>query len=90
MCGGCRVNIGGEMKYACVDGPDFDGFLVDFDEVITRAELLRGHRKNTYAGWRVSREFPNINTPYHILYHFQYTTYWEYIKARNSEIGRKG
>ncbi|MBE6838105.1 MAG: bifunctional dihydroorotate dehydrogenase B NAD binding subunit/NADPH-dependent glutamate synthase [Ruminococcus sp.] len=36
MCGGCRVKIGGETKYACVDGPDFDGHLVDFDELITR------------------------------------------------------
>jgi ferredoxin--NADP+ reductase len=31
MCGGCRVSIGGETKYACVDGPEFDGHLVDFD-----------------------------------------------------------
>jgi ferredoxin--NADP+ reductase len=36
MCGGCRVTIGDEIKFACVDGPDFDGFLVDFDEIIRR------------------------------------------------------
>lgn len=36
MCGGCRVSVGGEMKFACVDGPDFDGHLVDFDELMTR------------------------------------------------------
>ena len=36
MCGCCRVTVGGEMRFACVDGPDFDGFLVDFDEVIAR------------------------------------------------------
>ena len=36
MCGGCRVNIGGETKFACVDGPDFDGFKVDFDECMQR------------------------------------------------------
>jgi len=36
MCGGCRVTIGGETKFACVDGPDFDGFLVDFDECMRR------------------------------------------------------
>lgn len=36
MCGGCRVTVGGEVKFACVDGPDFDGFLVDFDECISR------------------------------------------------------
>ena len=36
MCGGCRVSVGGETKFACVDGPDFDGFLVDFDECMKR------------------------------------------------------
>lgn len=36
MCGGCRVTVGGETKFACVDGPDFDGFLVDFDECMRR------------------------------------------------------
>ena len=37
MCGGCRVTVGGETKFACVDGPDFDGHLVDFDEVMKRS-----------------------------------------------------
>lgn len=36
MCGGCRVTVGGETKFACVDGPDFDGHLVDFDELMRR------------------------------------------------------
>lgn len=36
MCGGCRVSVGGEVKFACVDGPDFDGHKVDFDELMTR------------------------------------------------------
>ncbi len=36
MCGGCRVTIGGQMKFACVDGPEFDGHAVDFDELILR------------------------------------------------------
>jgi ferredoxin--NADP+ reductase len=36
MCGGCRVSVGGEMKFACVDGPEFDGHEVDFDELIMR------------------------------------------------------
>ncbi len=36
MCGGCRVSVGGETKFACVDGPDFDGHLVDFDELTRR------------------------------------------------------
>lgn len=36
MCGACRVTVGGKIKFACVDGPDFDGFEVDFDELINR------------------------------------------------------
>lgn len=36
MCGGCRLTVGGETKFACVDGPDFDGHLVDFDEAMKR------------------------------------------------------
>ncbi|MDF9823727.1 ferredoxin--NADP+ reductase [Breznakia sp. PF5-3] len=38
MCGCCRLTVGGEMKFACVDGPDFDGHLVDFDEAISRSK----------------------------------------------------
>lgn len=41
MCGGCRLTVGGKMKFACVDGPDFDGHLVDFDEAISRAGMYR-------------------------------------------------
>ena len=37
MCGGCRLTVGGEMKFACVDGPEFDGHLIDFDEAMSRA-----------------------------------------------------
>lgn len=37
MCGGCRLTVGGKTKFACVDGPDFDGFEVDFDEAMSRA-----------------------------------------------------
>ena len=41
MCGGCRVTVGGETKFACVDGPEFDGHLVDFDELNSRNSLYR-------------------------------------------------
>ena len=41
MCGGCRLTVGGETKFACVDGPDFDGHLVDFDEAIKRGAMYR-------------------------------------------------
>lgn len=39
MCGGCRLTVGGKTKFACVDGPDFDGFEVDFDEVASRNRI---------------------------------------------------
>ena len=41
MCGGCRVTVGGETKFACVDGPYFDGHLVDFDSAIARSKMFK-------------------------------------------------
>ncbi|MGL4346100.1 MAG: sulfide/dihydroorotate dehydrogenase-like FAD/NAD-binding protein [Cellulosilyticaceae bacterium] len=41
MCGGCRVTVGGKTKFACVDGPDFDGFEVDFDEAMRRQGMYK-------------------------------------------------
>ena len=41
MCGGCRVQVGDEMKFACVDGPEFDGHLVDFDSLMSRSRMFR-------------------------------------------------
>ena len=41
MCGGCRLTVGGETKFACVDGPEFDGHLVDFDEAMERGAMYR-------------------------------------------------
>ncbi len=41
MCGGCRLTVGGETKFACVDGPEFDGHLVDFDEAMARGAMYR-------------------------------------------------
>ncbi len=41
MCGGCRLTVGGEVKFACVDGPEFDGHKVDFDEAIDRSSMYR-------------------------------------------------
>ena len=45
MCGACRLTVGGETKFACVDGPDFDGHLVDFDEVIARTSIYKPQEK---------------------------------------------
>ena len=41
MCGGCRLTVGGETKFACVDGPDFDGHQVDFDEAMERGSMYK-------------------------------------------------
>lgn len=46
MCGCCRVTVGGEVKFACVDGPDFDGHLVDFDETISRSRTYSEFEQN--------------------------------------------
>jgi len=48
MCGGCRLNVGGETKFACVDGPDFDGHLVDFDEAIARSSMYKDQERHAY------------------------------------------
>ncbi|MBP3388274.1 MAG: sulfide/dihydroorotate dehydrogenase-like FAD/NAD-binding protein [Clostridia bacterium] len=48
MCGGCRLTVGGETKFACVDGPDFDGFLVDFDEAMERGAMYRDFEHHAY------------------------------------------
>lgn len=45
MCGCCRLTVGGEMKFACVDGPDFDGFLVDFDEAMNRSRNYQAEER---------------------------------------------
>lgn len=45
MCGGCRLTVGGETKFACVDGPDFDGHLVDFDQAMERGQTYRAYEE---------------------------------------------
>ena len=45
MCGGCRLTVGGETKFACVDGPDFDGHLVDFDGSMRRGAMYKAQEK---------------------------------------------
>ena len=48
MCGGCRLTVGGEMKFACVDGPVFDGHKVDFDEAIERGRMYAEFERHAY------------------------------------------
>ena len=50
MCGGCRVVVGGEAKFACVDGPEFDGHLVDFDTLSDRLTMYRDHEEACRVG----------------------------------------
>lgn len=53
MCGGCRVTVDGKIKYACVDGPDFDGHLVDFKELMSRNstyKVYETHECNLFKG----------------------------------------
>lgn len=46
MCGSCRIDVGGETKFACVDGPEFDGHKVNFEELISRQSLFRDQEKH--------------------------------------------
>ena len=48
MCGGCRLTVGGQTKFACVDGPDFDGYEVDFDEAMSRGSTYRDFERHAY------------------------------------------
>ena len=48
MCGGCRRTVGGKTMFACVDGPDFDGFEVDFDEAMKRGAMYRDFERHAY------------------------------------------
>ena len=53
MCGGCRLTVGGKMKFACVDGPEFDGHEIDFDEAMSRSR--------TYSGFETKRREETCN-----------------------------
>ncbi len=48
MCGGCRLTVGGETKFACVDGPDFDGHKVDFDEAMLRGRMYQSFERHSH------------------------------------------
>ena len=59
LCGGCRISVGGEMKFACVDGPDFDGHLVDFDALIKRNAMYREEEQENCNLFRAAKELNN-------------------------------
>jgi len=54
MCGGCRVRLGSGMKFACVDGPDFDGHDVDFDDLVNRLNRFRKEERQAIEKWSES------------------------------------
>ncbi|MBN1916275.1 MAG: sulfide/dihydroorotate dehydrogenase-like FAD/NAD-binding protein [Verrucomicrobia bacterium] len=58
MCGGCRVTVGGETKFTCVDGPEFDGHLVDFAELIQRQAYYRDLEQDAADHCRLAQEHP--------------------------------
>jgi ferredoxin--NADP+ reductase len=56
MCGGCRVTVGGETKFACVDGPEFDGHQVNFDELMLRLQAYCEEEKSCYQDFCTLRD----------------------------------
>jgi ferredoxin--NADP+ reductase len=52
MCGGCRVSVGGKTRFVCVDGPEFDGLQVDFDEMIRRLDMYKPQEKEVWDRYR--------------------------------------
>lgn len=54
MCGACRVSVGGQMKFVCVDGPEFDGHQVDFDEMMKRQKAFSEIEKNDFVKYQAS------------------------------------
>jgi ferredoxin/flavodoxin---NADP+ reductase len=51
MCGGCRVTVGGETKFTCVDGPEFDGHAVDYDQLIKRLDAYKDYERAAMQRW---------------------------------------
>ncbi|MGC1455956.1 MAG: sulfide/dihydroorotate dehydrogenase-like FAD/NAD-binding protein [Nitrospirota bacterium] len=52
MCGGCRVSVGGETKFACTDGPEFDGHLVDWDLLMNRQKAYKSEEQESFDKWK--------------------------------------
>ncbi len=60
MCGGCRVTIGDQVKFACVDGPDFDGHKVDFDDLMSRLRRYKDVEKAAVERWSETCRMPDV------------------------------
>ncbi len=59
MCGGCRVSVGGETKFVCVDGPEFDGHLVDFDNMMLRLKAYKQQERTAAENCRATKAAPS-------------------------------
>lgn len=60
MCGGCRVTVGDKTKFVCVDGPEFDGHLVDFENMIMRLNSYKKHEEHADGACRLDKEIASI------------------------------
>jgi ferredoxin--NADP+ reductase len=56
MCGGCRVTVGGETKFVCVDGPEFDGHQVDFDNMMKRLRSYKSREDADHHACHLQQE----------------------------------
>ena len=61
MCGACRVTVGGETKFACVDGPDFDAHKIDFDEVINRTKIYKDQERKRDENCNLNKQAEKIS-----------------------------
>ena len=99
MCGACRVTVGGHTKFVCVDGPEFDGHKVDFDEMISRLRAFKGeekeadvHFENSHADNAINANFPRENSTFpsdNSNYPGENFTDSESDKSRNAEWRKK-
>jgi sulfide dehydrogenase subunit beta len=62
MCGGCRVKVGGRVKFACVDGPDFDGHEVDFDDLMARLKRFTNEERTALEKWSETCRMASIQS----------------------------
>lgn len=62
MCGGCRVSVGGQTKFTCVDGPEFDGHQVDFDNLMKRLQAYRRQEKEDHARCHLEEEVERLRS----------------------------
>lgn len=70
MCGACRLTVGGETKFACVDGPDFDAHLIDFDEVINRTKIYKDEERKRSENCNLLKQGQSFPAKYIGVDHF--------------------